>query len=95
MSSTVMPDLSSALRTAGTGPIPMMAGSTPATPRVCQRSRGVRPSSAAFSADMMTTAAAPSLMLEALPAVTEPSRLKTGRNCASRSMVVSSRGPSS
>ena len=95
MSSIDMPAFSRALRTAGTGPIPMMAGSTPETARVCQRILGLTPNSAAFSADIITTAAAPSLILEALPAVTVPSFLNTGVSCASRSTVESSRGPSS
>ncbi len=43
------------------------------------------PSSAAFAADMSTTAAAPSLMPEELPAVTEPSDLNAGRSFASAS----------
>ena len=72
-----------------------MAGSTPATPRVCHFIRGVIPSDFAFSFDIITTIAAPSLMLEALPAVTVPSFLKTGLNSDKPSMVVSDRGPSS
>ena len=36
---------------------------------------GVRPSSFAFASDITTSAAAPSLMPEALPAVTPPSFL--------------------
>ena len=90
-----IPAFPSAFRTAGTGPVPIIAGSTPATPRECQRSLGRSPSSAAFAADIITTAAAPSLMLDALPAVTLPSGLNTGRSVASLSSVVSARGPSS
>jgi hypothetical protein len=36
------------------------------------RAKGFSPKAAAFLADITTTAAAPSLMPEALPAVTEP-----------------------
>ena len=73
----------------------MIAGSTPATPLLCHLSLGVMPSCFAFSSDIRTTAAAPSLMLEALPAVTLPSRLNTGRRPARRSRLVSALGPSS
>ena len=90
-----MPALPSAFWTAGTGPMPMTAGSTPATPLVRQRSLGVRPSSAALRSDMRTTAAAPSLILDALPAVTVPSFLNTGRRVESLSRLVSALGPSS
>ena len=44
---------------------------------------------------MTTTAAAPSLSGQALPAVIRPSGRKTGLSCASFSSVVSGRGPSS
>ena len=56
---------------------------------------GVTPSSSAFLRDMTTTAAAPSLMPEALPAVTEPSGSKAGRSLPSTSVVVSGRKCSS
>jgi hypothetical protein len=42
------------------------------------RASGVRPSAAAFLALITTTAAAPSLMPEALPAVTLPALSKAG-----------------
>ena len=45
--------------------------------------------------DMTTTAAAPSLSGQELPAVTEPSSRKAGLRVASTSMVVPGRGPSS
>ena len=50
---------------------------------------GCNPSSFAFRADITTTAAAPSLMVEALPAVTVPSFLKAGFNDLSVSEVAS------
>ena len=59
---------------------------TEAAPRIV--AMGVRPSSAAFLTEATTTQAAPSLMPEALPAVTEPSFLKAGRSRASFSTVV-------
>ena len=42
------------------------------------RASGVRPSSRALVSDMMTSAAAPSLSGQQLPAVTRPSGRKTG-----------------
>ena len=63
---------SSALREAGIGPDPMMAGSTPAVAQEAIRARGFRPRVSASSAVISTTAAAPSLRPEALPAVTVP-----------------------
>ena len=59
------------------------------------RASGVRPSSAAFVSDMMTTAAAPSLRAQQLPAVTTPSGRKTGSRPAMASYVTPARGPSS
>src|SRR2546430_6431955 len=53
---------------------------------------GVRRSSFALRSDMTTTAAPPSLMPEALPAVTEPSFLKAGFSPARRCAVGSPRG---
>ncbi len=59
------------------------------------RARTGRPNFAAFSAEHKITAAAPSLMVDALPAVTEPSFLKAGRNFARASTVQRKRGCSS
>ena len=53
------------------------------------------PNSAALAAVITTTAAAPSLMPDALPAVIVPSAAKAGRSAASRSAVASGRGCSS
>ena len=68
-----------ALRDAGIGPVPMIAGSTPAVADETIRASGVRPRRSASSADITTRAAAPSLRPEALAAVTVPSLLKAGR----------------
>ncbi len=81
----VQPALASALREAGIGPVPMMAGSTPAVAQEAMRAIGVRPRFAASAAVISTTAAAPSLMPDALPAVTVPSLLKAARSLASAS----------
>ena len=77
-----------ALREAGTGPIPIVAGSSPLVPNAAMRARGFSPSAAAFLAVITTTAAAPSLIPDALPAVTEPALSNAGRNPASASAVV-------
>src|SRR5262252_2778774 len=47
---------------AGTGPMPINFGSTPADEYALTRTSGFRPRLFAFSADIMTTAAAPSLI---------------------------------
>ena len=52
------------------GPRPMISGDRPLTPVATMRASGVRPSSRALVSDMMTTAAAPSLSGQQLPAVT-------------------------
>ena len=88
---------SSALREAGIGPRPIVAGSTPATALETMRAIGRHPSSRARASEVTSTAAAPSLMPDELPAVTDPdpSRLKAGLSDASLSRVVSGRGGSS
>ena len=53
------------------------------------------PSESAFSRSMTITAAAPSLVCDALPAVTDPVTEKAGRNLLRISIVVPSRTPSS
>lgn len=73
----------------------MMLGSTPDVPFATISTSGVTPSSCAFVADMMTSAAAPSLMPDALPAVTVPSFLNAGRKRLSVSTDVPARGNSS
>lgn len=58
--------------TAGTGPMPIILGSTPASATATILANGESPFCIAVSADIRTTAAAPSLTPEALPAVTVP-----------------------
>ena len=90
-----MPACSSTALIAGIGPRPMISGRIAATEDAMIRARGFRPSSRALSSDITSIAAAPSLSGHALPAVTEPSGLKTGLSSASFSTVVPGRGPSS
>ena len=80
---------------ASTGPRPMISGLRPVTPLATMRASGVMPSSWALVSLMTTTAAAPSLSGQALPAVTVPPSRKTGLRAASPSRVVPARGPSS
>src|SRR6267378_2593578 len=80
---------------AGTGPIPMYFGSTPAEAKALMRAMGFNPSSFAFFDEARTTAAAPSLIPEALPAVTLPFLSKAGLRPFSASSVVPCRGYSS
>ncbi|MNL44135.1 hypothetical protein D3C87_1666910 [compost metagenome] len=77
-----------ALRDAGTGPMPMVAGSRPLVPKAAMRAKGLRPRAAAFLALITTTAAAPSFRPDALPAVTLPALSKAGRRPASASALV-------
>ena len=66
----------------------MVAGSTPATALATIRAIGRSPSSRARASLITSSAAAPSLMPELLPAVTDPvaSRLNAGLSAASDSM---------
>ena len=94
--SIVKPARSSTFRTAGTGTDPhdlrIDAGRrVRQDPRERRRARALRPSSAVVT----TSAAAPSLMPDALPAVTVPSFLNAGFSAASFSAVVPARGYSS
>ena len=98
-SSTPMPARSSALRVAGIGPMPITAGSTPATAVETTRAIGRSPSSRARSASTTSTADAPSLMpgavagrdraavaLERRPQPREaPRREVSAAGCSSRS----------
>eukprot|EP00043_Microstomoeca_roanoka_P023604 m.258924 g.258924 ORF g.258924 m.258924 type:complete len:349 (+) comp32889_c0_seq1:304-1350(+) len=86
-SSAFQPALSSALREAKIGPTPMIDGSSPAVAYEAMRASGVRPRFSASSADISNTAAAPSLMPDALAAVTEPSLVKAGRSFCIASIV--------
>ena len=89
------PARSSTLRVAGTGPMPMMSGATPAFAPATTRARGARPCASAYRSLTRTTAAAPSLSELELPAVITPPGPWIGRSAASFSAVVSGRGPSS
>ncbi len=60
----------------------MTAGSTPATPEATTRASGSAPSRSAPASDASTRQAAPSLRVEALPAVTVPPFRKAGRSRA-------------
>ncbi len=77
-SSIFQPARSSALREAGIGPVPMICGSTPAVAQETIRAIGVMPRRDASPSLISTAAAAPSLMPDALPAVTVPSLSKAG-----------------
>ena len=68
--------------------MPMVAGSKPLVPNEAMRAKGLRPKAAAFLAVITTTAAAPSLRPEALPAVTEPALSNAGRKPAKASALV-------
>ena len=74
---------------AGTGPMPMMLGSTPYTPYDTMRASGLRQWRLTAASLATNMAPAPSLMPDALPAVTTPSFLKTGGSFARVSIVVS------
>ena len=95
MSLIDMPARESAWREASTGPRPMISGDRADTPVATTRARGVRPSSLALVALMTTTAAAPSLRGQQLPAVMVPFSRKTGCSCETPSSVTPARGPSS
>ena len=95
ISATFISSFFISLLTAATGPTPMMEGSTPPRAPPTQVAIGLTPSSLAFSSLITTMAAAPSLIPEALPAVTMPSFLKAGFRRARVSTVVPGRGPSS
>ena len=84
-----MPVLLRTFLVAATGPIPMIFGSTPPRAPATHVAIGLTPSSLAFSSLITTTAAAPSLIPEELPAVTKPpSFLNAGFNLPSVSTVV-------
>ncbi len=95
MSSMERPLRSRIFCVAGMGPVSMVTGSAPATAKLWKRARAVSPSSLAFSALMVSSAEAPSVICELLPAVILPSSLKAGRSPASFSAVVPGRIPSS
>jgi hypothetical protein len=88
-SSAANDDLARAFWTAGTGPIPMMRGSTPATAAVTTRACGVRPWRLTACSLATIKAHAPSLMPAEFPAVTLPSARTTPLRVESRARVVS------
>ena len=90
----LIPVLSRTFFVDATGPIPIIEGSTPPSAPATHVAIGVTPSSFAFSSLITTMAAAPSLIPEALPAVTFPPGLMA-RSFARPSMDVPGRGPSS
>ena len=90
-----IPRRSRSLRTAGTGPMPITRGSTPATALPTNAPSGSIPSSFAFSSLARTSAAAPSLSPAALPAVIVPPCRNAAFSPASACAVVSGRGCSS
>ena len=75
------------------GPSPMTRGSTPATPDDTMRASGMAPTRSPARRDPTISAAAPSLIPEAFPAVMTPST--SGRNDINPSNVVAGRGCSS
>src|SRR5438105_5142067 len=89
--SSVNPASFSAFCEEGTGPIPMVLGSTPATVQDTMRPTGFNPRSLAVFSRATTTAAAPSTIPLAFPAVTMPSFLNDGGNFSRISIVVSGR----
>ena len=92
MSSSFRPARSSALCVAGTGPMPMTEGSTPATAMERMRTLGFKPSSLARSSLMINTAEAPTLSGLEFPAVIEPpSGMNTGFKAPRASTLVSRR----
>src|ERR1700733_3167919 len=85
----------SSFSTASTGAIITHFGSTPLTAWATIRAIGVFPSRVAFFSLVTITAAAPSFVPGAFPAVTVPSFLNAGLSLPSASSEVSSRGDSS
>jgi len=89
------PVRSSRPRVAGTGPMPITSGSTPATLWSPTRASTSRPWSSANASLVTSVAAAPSEIWLALPGVTVPSLLKTVGSWLRASREVSRRMPSS
>ena len=74
---------------AGTGPEPMMVGSTPAQAMDTMVAKGLSLYSLAFSFDISIMAVAPAFNGDELPAVICPSGLNAGFSAARPSSVVS------
>ena len=79
----------------GTGPYPIISGSTPANAKVTMRALIVKPSSIALSSAITSAAVAPSFKPAAFPGVTRPPGRNGVFNPASASIVVPGRGGSS
>ncbi len=95
MSLINMPARARACLDASIGPSPMISGDRPLTPVDTMRASGVSPRSLALVSLMITSAVAPSLSGQALPAVTVPFCRNTGLSSLIFSYVVPGRGPSS
>src|SRR6185503_13191523 len=95
ISEILSPVLASSFCTAGTGPMPMISGSTPTVANARNTPSGTMPSWSAVSRFMTSAAAAPSEIGDELPAVTLPPIANAGGSLASPSSVVSGRGSSS
>ena len=95
ISSSDSPVCASSFLIAGAGAKPIIRGSTPTVVEATIRARGLRLNSLMACSDATKKAAAPSLMPEALPAVTVPFSLTTARSLVNFSSVVSARGCSS
>ena len=98
MSDSFSPALPSAASVAGTGPIPMMLGATPADPQETSRTNGVSPSSSAFCGVVTMHMEAASFWPLEFPAVTVASgssASRTGFSLLNVSTDVSARGCSS
>src|SRR5262249_40127825 len=87
-SAAFQPAFSRQRRDAGTGPMPIIDGSTPDDANALIFANGFTPSSSARSAVITSTAAAPSFRPDAFAAVTVPSFAKAGRSPAIDSNVV-------
>ena len=89
------PALANTFFAAGTGPMPISRGSTPAQAQVTILAIGLRSCLFTVSSDATSSAQAPSLIPAALPAVTEPSARTIGLSLTRPSIVDPSRGCSS
>ena len=95
MSFSCRPAFFSTFAVAGIGPVSMMVGSEPTIAWATIRARGLSPSSLAFCAVMIRTAAAPSEIWLEFPAVTTPSSWNDGFSWAIFSRDGGMRTPSS
>ena len=95
ISAMVKPACFSALYVAGTGPKPMISGSTPAKAKVTNFALIVKPSSNAFASLASRAAVAPSFRPDELPGVTRPAGRNGVLSPAKPSIVVCGRGGSS